>query len=177
MRVEQLLRVDRIELDAAAVDDVLDAAGDRDVAAFAPLSQIARAEPAVGRKSRFILFRIIEITRAEQRAAHLYFAFGGKPHFGAGTWPPGAGRRPLQRVARPRVEARLQLGHAPQLRYRALRNRRGEFPDEGWRSSRSGNDGEPERGPVVIVEQPGRTAGGDVRRCAPQRSRSLALND
>src|SRR5438105_6375761 len=120
MRVEQLLHVHRIELDAAAVDDVLDAAGDGDVAAFEPLAQIARAEPAVVRKSRFILCRIIEITREEQRAAHLYFTFAGKPHLGAGAGPPGAGRRPFQRVARPRIEARLQRSeeHTSELQSR-----------------------------------------------------------
>src|SRR5438046_10334707 len=98
MRVEQPLHLDRIELDAAAVDDVLDAPGDGDVAAGAHLAQVARAEPAVGRESRLVLFRIIEITREEQRAAHLDFAFGWKPHLAAGDRPPGARRRPLPRA-------------------------------------------------------------------------------
>src|SRR5947207_9446985 len=99
MRVEQPLHLDRIELDAAAVDDVPDAPGDGDVAAGAHLAQVARAEPAVGRESRLVLFRIVEITREEQRAAHLDFTVAGEPHLGAGTGPPGARCRPLQRVA------------------------------------------------------------------------------
>src|SRR3989454_1514273 len=177
MRVEQPLHVGRIELDAAAVDDVLDAAGDRDVAALAHLAQIARAEPAVVRKCRFIRFRVIEITREEHRAAHLYLALGRKPHFGAGTRPAGARCRPLQRIAGTRVEARLQLGHAPELGHRALRNRVGEFPDQRGRSDRARHDGELERGPVVPAEEAGGAAGGEVSRRGPQRGSSLLFDE
>src|SRR5205085_4048616 len=47
MRIEQRFDVGRIELDAAAVDHVLDAPGDR-VVAVLELGEIAGAEPAVG---------------------------------------------------------------------------------------------------------------------------------
>src|SRR3954471_7869549 len=44
-----------------------------------------------------------------------------------------------------------------------------------WRE-RPGDDGEPERRPVVRVEEPGIAAGSEMRRAAPERGRPVALD-
>src|SRR6185295_8611548 len=137
---------------AAAVDEVLAAAGNGEVLA-ARLAEIAGAEPAVRRKRLCRFSRIVQITGKKRRTANLQLALTGEPHLGSGARPARARRRHFERIARARVEAGLQLGHAPELRHRAARQLLGEIPDEGRRCDGSRHDRELERGPVVALER------------------------
>ena len=128
----------------------------------------ARNQPS-GVNAACCFSRIVQITGKERRTAHLQLAFRRQPHFGPGAGPSRARRRHFERIARPRVEPGLQLGHAPELRHRAARQLLGEIPDEGGRRDGPGYDRELERGPVVALERTRAPACRHVGGSRPER--------
>src|SRR5207237_7810968 len=84
MRIEQRLDVRRIELHAAAIDDVLAAPGDG-VVAPALLGEIAGAEPAIGAERRASRLAVLVVAAERERPAHLQLAVGGDAKLGART--------------------------------------------------------------------------------------------
>ena len=165
----RFLDIGRIDLDAAAVDHVLDPAGDDDIAIGIDSRQVAGPEEAIGGEGPGIGFRIVQISREDAVARKLQLTLGaarnfdvvigiGDPHLDAVCLAAGAGVADLRRRVERRLHDENGLGHAEQLPRPAVRQPAFQFCGDFGRADRSGDDdfrieprSAPSSSPALIV--------------------------
>src|SRR6185369_5404818 len=118
----------------------------------AALGEITGAEPAVLGEGVAVRVVVLVVAGESERTSHLQLALLRDAQLRPRAGTAGAGRSGFGAVGGTRVERRLQLGHAPELRDGALRQPRRKLAHQSRRRHGTRHDGEPKRGPVVLVE-------------------------